>query len=353
MKCRHILLCVFSLLAIDPRLFAREKADMLVMKNGDHLTGEIKGLDAGVLYVSFGYIDGTTALNWSAVARLESKQLFVVKTQDGSAYTGTLNTAESGAGRPVQIQVFEAAEHEDIIERSQIVRIVATSENFWQRFNGDVSLGTIYSKGNESNQYSLGANILYVRERWNAGASFDSNLSSSSGTNTVTRNSLGLTALHLLPKKNWYYGGIGGLLQSTEQAITLQSLLGGGVGRYLKNTDLATIKLLGGVAWQDTTYQPTVTPVTGPNVTSALIYMDARFFKFSKTNFEATAAILPAFSDPGRIRMNTNASYSIKIISDLKWNISFYGNWDNQPPPGVSGSDYGTSSGLMWAFGLK
>ncbi len=352
MKCRHMLLCLLSLLTIDARLFAREKTDLLVMKNGDHLTGEVKGLDAGVLYVSFDYIDGTASVNWSKVARLESKQLFVVKTQDGSVYTGALKTAETGAARPVQIQVLEAAEHVDTIERSQIVRMVATSENFWQRFNGDVSFGAIYSKGNESNQYSLGANTLYVRERWNAGASFDSNLSSSSGTTTVTRNSLALTSLHLLPMRNWFYEGIGGLLQSSEQGITLQSLLGGGVGRYLKNTDLVTIQLLGGGAWQDTTYQQTST-ASGRNVGSALIYADARFFKFSKTSLDATATILPALSNPGRVRIDTNASYYIKIISNLKWNVSFYGNWDNQPPPGLSGSDYGTSSGLSWTFGLK
>jgi hypothetical protein len=284
---------------------------------------------------------------------LESKQLFVVKTQDGSVHTGTLKTADIGAGRPVQIHVLEAAEHEHTIETSQIVRMVATSEKFWQRFNGDVSFGTIYSKGNESTQYSLGANILYVRERWNAGASFDSNLSSTSRTTTVTRNSLALTALHLLPMKNWFYEGIGGLLQSSEQGITQQSLLGGGIGRYLKNTNLATIRLLGGVAWQDTTYQQTLMPATGPNVVSALIYMDVRFIKFNKTNLDATATILPALSDPGRVRIDTNASYYVKIISNLKWNISFYGNWDNQPPAGLPGSDYGSSSGLSWTFGLK
>jgi hypothetical protein len=58
-------------------------------------------------------------------------------------------------------------------------------------------------------------------------------------------------------------------------------------------------------------------------------------------------------SDPGRVRFNTNASYYIKIVSNLKWNLSFYGNWDNRPPPGFAGSDYGTSSGLSWTFGLK
>jgi len=31
--------------------------------------------------------------------------------------------------------------------------------------------------------------------------------------------------------------------------------------------------------------------------------------------------------------LNTNTSYYIKIVSDLNWNLSFYGNWDNQQPP--------------------
>ena len=89
------------------------------------------------------------------------------------------------------------------------------------------------------------------------------------------------------------------------------------------------------------------------NLWAGLIYADARFFRFSKTSFSADATLLPAFSDPGRLRFATNAAYYIKITSNLKWNISFYGNWDNQPPENLSGSDYGTSSGLSWTFGLK
>jgi hypothetical protein len=153
--------------------------------------------------------------------------------------------------------------------------------------------------------------------------------------------------------KNWFYEGVGGLLQSSEQGIAIQTLLGGGVRRYLKNTNRASIQLLGGVGWQDTTYQLTNTPTQHQNTGAALIYVDAKLFKFSKTNLDATAAILPAVTDPGRVRINTNASYYIKLVSDLKWNISFYGNWDNQPPQGFSGSDYGVSSGLSWTYGLK
>jgi hypothetical protein len=121
----------------------------------------------------------------------------------------------------------------------------------------------------------------------------------------------------------------------------------------LKNTNRASIALLGGVAWQETRYQPTLVPLGSQNVASALIAADVRLFKFDKTNLTATASILPALSQPGRVRFDTNVSYYIKLISNLSWNITFYGNWDNRPPAGFSGSDYGTSSGLSWTFGLK
>lgn len=353
MKYQNLILGFVFLLILPMTLVAHDKTDRLVMKNGDSMTCEVKGLQAGVLYVSFDYIDGTANVDWSKVARLESTQLFVVKTEDGSVYTGALRTPETGGGRPAQIQIVEPPEQVHLMERSKVVGMVATSDRVWERFNGEVSFGTIYSKGNEQTQYSLGADTAYVRERWNAAANFDSNLSRSTGTTTSTRNSLGITALRLMPQRKWFVEGLGGLLQSSEQGISLQTVVGGGFGRYLKNTNRARIQLLGGGAWQDTTYQHSTVPIEHQNTAAALVYVNASFFKFSKTNFDANASALPALSDPGRVRFDTNATYYIKIISNLKWNISFYGNWDNQPPPGFSGSDYGTSSGLSWTYGLK
>ncbi len=349
---RLLALALASAFLSTGMLHARNKTDVLVMTNGDRLTCEVKGLEAGVLYVSFDYIDGTTSVNWLKVARLESKQLFVVKTENGSVYTGVLKTPETAADRPVQIQVL-AAEKEDILDRSEIVQMIATSDRFWKRFNGEVGFGVIYSKGNESTQYSLTSQTAYVRERWSALANFDSNLSSSAGANASTRNNFGFGGRHLLPWNNWFYGGIASFLQSSEQGIARQSTIGGGIGRYFKNTNRATVSLVFGPAWQNTEYKQSTVTANNQNVAAALFYGQAQFFKFSKTNLDLTAAMLPALSDPGRVRFNTNASYYIKIVSNLKWNMSFYGNWDNRPPPGFSGSDYGTSSGFSWTFGLK
>jgi len=59
MNIRTLILSSALLVAVP--LFARENTDVLVMKNGDRMTCQVKGLDTGVLYVSFDYIDGTTS----------------------------------------------------------------------------------------------------------------------------------------------------------------------------------------------------------------------------------------------------------------------------------------------------
>jgi hypothetical protein len=86
---------LISALVLTTPVFARTKTDVLAMKNGDRMTCQVKGLDEGVLYVSFDYIDGTASVQWSKVARLQSDQLFIVKTEDDSVYTGKLNTPDT------------------------------------------------------------------------------------------------------------------------------------------------------------------------------------------------------------------------------------------------------------------
>jgi hypothetical protein len=351
---RTSLTTIFFLLAAASLLVAREKNDTLVMRNGDRLTAEVKGLNEGVLYASFDYILGTSSVQWSKVAYIESKQLFIVKTADGSVYTGTLGTAETEEKRPVEIKVVESSDHATVLPRKEIVTMAETSDKFWQRFSGDLNSGIIYSKGNQNTQYSLGADLEYLRPRWSADASYDSTLSSSSGaTSAAIRNQLTLRGLRLLPWNNYFYTGLATFLQSSEQDIRLQSNLGGGVGRYLKNTNNTLIAVVAGLAWQNTNYNQAANPIPAQNVATALLAAQFKFFRFNKTNLDVSVNSFPALTEPGRIFVETNATYYIKITGDLKWNVSFYGNWDNQPPSRLSGSDYGTSSGLSYSFGLK
>lgn len=345
MSIRPVIL--LSALLVVP-LFGRPKTDALVMKNGDRFTCEIKKLENGVLYAALDYVDGTISIDWAKVARVESNQLFLVHTQSGAVYQGTISTAATPGEEPVKIDVEESPPNHELINRRQIVGMIQSSESFWRRFSGNVDSGMIYSKGNNTAQYNLGSDLTYRRERWTAGSSYNSSLSSSNRETASTRNQLNLDALRLLPWNNWFYAGIGSFLQSSQQAINLQASLGGGIGRFFKNTDRTRISLTGGFAWQDTQYSSSVNP--SQKAVAGLLGGGVQLFVFKKTTLAFTGTLLPVLNQPGRVRFSTNTAYSIQIIKNLWWKFSFYGNWDNKPPTHFSGSDFGSSSGLSYSF---
>ncbi|MGC1449168.1 MAG: DUF481 domain-containing protein [Candidatus Sulfotelmatobacter sp.] len=334
-------------------LFAREKSDTLVMRNGDRLTCEIKSLSADVLYIGLDYALGTVSINWFKVDHLESHQLFVVKTQDGEVYSGRLSMSQTAGERPVSIEVVEEPDKAVELERSKIANMDQSSQNLWERFNGSIGLGVTYNKGNQSTQYNLSTDVNYPRDRWSASASYNSNLTANKGTSPSSRNQIDMSAQRLMPWNNWYYTGFATFLQSTVQGIHLSSSYGGGAGRTLKNSSHFLIAVGGGFAFQHIDYGQSVLAASTQNVSAAWLNTQVKLFRFDQTNLTVTASLLPAISDPGRLHFNLNSAYYVKIFGKFNFNVSFYGNWDNQPPPGFSGSDYGTSAGVNWNFGNR
>ena len=145
-----ILFALFLAKAIP--VSAGNKTDLVVLKNGDRLTCEIKNLNSGTLYLSLGYARGTISVNWTEVAQLNSPEMFIVKTEDGFLYRGTLSTTVNGANGPMNIEVIEGTNQKVSLEQSRVIGIDRTSDAFWQRFNGTISSGINYSKGNQATQ---------------------------------------------------------------------------------------------------------------------------------------------------------------------------------------------------------
>jgi Protein of unknown function, DUF481 len=349
MNLRTILLLatVFSAFPLQ----AREKSDVIVLNNGDKITCEVKSLSSNTLYISVDYILNTVSVDWTKVDHIDSKQLFLVRTQGGTVYTGSLSTPKNPAGRPTKIEVWESPENKTTLDRSQVVNVDETSTTILQRLNGQLGFGFTYTKGNQTSQYNLNSSVGYVQERWSTGASYNSNLSSSAGASVATRNQISLTATRLLPWNNWYVTGITQFLQSSVQGIQLQDTFGGGLGRNFVNTGSTFVTAYGGFAWQQINYQQSIVPARTQQVTAGLIGTQVRLFAFDKTTMAVSANLLPALSQPGRVQFTLNASYYVKLWGKLNWNLSLYGNWDNRPPPGFVGSDYGASSGLSISFG--
>src|SRR3984885_1079265 len=342
-----------SALLFSATLLAQENNDVLVMKNGDRLTCEIKGLSAGVLSVKLSYVDGTIAVQWSQVAHLESNRLFLVHTESGAVYTGKMSTTGASTDPPIRIELAETPSEVVEVAQRKIIKLSQTSEGFWHRFDGALNTGFLYSKGNESAQFNLSSQLAYTRERWSSQLSFNTSFASSNGSNLTTRNQTDLNTLKLLQWNNWFYAGTASFLQSSVQDINLQTTLGGGIGRYLKNTNRTSIYVMGGLGWQNISYGQNTVDQGKNNTAVGFIATEIKAFKFKKTNLDISASLIPAISDTGRVHFNTNAIYYIKLVNDLSWNFSFYGSWDTRPPVTFPKSDYGTSSGLSWTFGNR
>ena len=342
-----VLLTVWS----AAELTARPQTDVIVMANGDRFTCEIKRLERGVLYASFDYVDGTVAIAWSKVAGVESSQLFIVHVQDGSIYEGTIRTPETPARQPVKIEVLEPAEKPTALTLANVVELAQTAESLWRRFSGNLDTGLIYSKGNNNTQYNVGADLRVRGEHWRVATGFISTFSNSSGAAAAARNQTRFWARRLIGgKRAWYYSGAAEFLQSSQQDINLQTMLGGGFGRFVKDTNTTRIAITADLAWQQTRYGPSTGSESSPNAMAAMFVGDLHLFRFKKTSFDATVSVLPLLTEKGRVRSYINTAYSIQIINNLWFKFSFYGNWDNRPPTNLSGSDYGASSGITYSF---
>ena len=63
-------------------VIGRDKTDVIILKNGDHITGEIKSLARGKMSLSTDSM-GTVSIEWEDVEQVTSHWFFEVETETG------------------------------------------------------------------------------------------------------------------------------------------------------------------------------------------------------------------------------------------------------------------------------
>ena len=62
--------------------------DLVTMKNWDHLTGHVKKLESGVLYIDLDYVSGSLGVDWLELEKVESAGGFPVLFKNGDGLQG-------------------------------------------------------------------------------------------------------------------------------------------------------------------------------------------------------------------------------------------------------------------------
>ena len=328
-------------------LAAKRKDDLVLMKNGDRFTGEIKQLAGGELQFKASYMSASVDLNWEDVERIESKDAFIVGLVDGRRIHGFLQTPAAGEKRNGLVRVKDGASV-TTISHSEVVLIEQTEKRFLRQLSGSIDLGLSYASGNDSADYYTAIAVAY-RTRSdeysvNATSDFSRNNAESTGRHTLT-----LDQQHMV-SDNWFTAGIADFLNSRQQELSLRSTFGGGLGRRLLQTEHTRLAVIGGAAYTHENYS--LNPPSSGERSNAEAFVALRFntFRFRTLMIGASTSIYPSMSDPGRVRFVTNGDLKIELVRNLYWKFHAYENFDNRPPVNAPRNDFGTSSSLGWSF---
>lgn len=338
---------VFVGLLLPLTAAAKSVDDVVVLKNGDRMTGEIKGLQRGELRIKADYMAEAVRLDWSKVQSLESKSTYMIWLVDGKLVTNVMRLLPTSSSAAANFVIGNSRENIRV-NQLDVIRITPADRGFWRRLEGSIDFGLSFTSGNDQYQTQLTATTTYRTGAHSFTASVDSAFSGQTEGTSTTRNQFTFDYRRQL-KERWYVGGLFDLLRSDQQSLRLRTSAGGLIGRNLKQTEHTRLSVFGGLVGAREHY----TAVLGqPETTNAdgLVGVDFFTFRFSKMDIRSRVSVFPSLTTPGRMRFQTTSDLRIKVVKDLWWGFHLYESFDSKPPVAADKNDLGVSTSVGWKF---
>jgi len=323
-----------------------KRKDLVIMKNGDRLTGEVKKLEHGILYVDLAYVSGSIGLDWLQVERVESTGGFQVVLKDGERVAGTIEK-KAATEAPDKDFTIRAAQGEVRAASPDVVTVESQKQGFWRQLTGTIDVGYNFSSGNNQTSLSADASANYLSTKWLIGNSVDSSFSGQSGGTKSNLLEVQTIDGRFLNRSSFLMG-IGDFLHSSQQDLSLRTTLGGGYGRYLIRSNHNTLAWLGGVVYTHENFASADQPAS--QNAEALLGLQYEMFHFDRYNLQSQVLIYPGLTDGGRIRVTGKTTFSLKLVNNFHIDFSFLDNFDSSPPFNAKRNELGVSNTLGWTF---
>lgn len=344
MRCHRVsksIIAAVILTLLLPALSLADYNDVVILENGNEISGTIKSMTQGQLVFDTDAM-GTVTIQWDKIVEIRSAEPMDVETSSGERYFGTLDN--SGQAEQVKINSGSATE---TLAINELVDIVPIGGSFLKRLQGSFSAGFSFTKSSDVAQLSFNGNLLYEdrRNRW---ALSYNNIVTDQDSGTTEQLSARL-GYRYRPAERWYGLGFVSFQRNQELGIDARGLLGAGVGRTMFQSSQGELSLNGGLAMnlEDT--------ASGQDSSlESFVAMEYALFKFTglQSNLLFSATVFPSLTESGRIRWQVDTTWRQEIFSNMFWDWSLYASGDNEPPEGAnSKSDYGIVTSLGWSFG--
>lgn len=322
--------------------------DVIIFKNGDRLTGEIKRMSQGSIYFKNASMYETIRLDWEKIERIITDRHFIISLSDNTRFSGSIEKDVTLVKGKEGLKVKTDTESLRL-EPDRIIEMMPSEESFFQSFHVDADLGFTLSRAENQRSLTTSLEIERFSTKWNFSTLLDTSLNSRNDVDKISRNSLTISSQYFV-SRNWFIPAIAQFQSSSEQALDLRTSFGGGIGRYLKRTNRTVMFVTGGLVGTRERYDPTRTDQPKRSSLEAVAGVGYTTFRFDKTRFDTTFLVFPSLSDSGHYRTDLRTNVRFNIVGDLYWTANLYANYDNRPPMGTSAGDYGLTTGIGWSF---
>jgi len=340
----HVLLLTALLACRTSWAYDRDKSDVVTMRNGNVLTGDIIALEYGTLTLKTDHM-GTIYIEWPAIRSVASKFAFATERRGGEKSYGPISTSPDGT--TLLVGAGDAAAQ---IPMEDVERLSRYSQTFWNRINGNLAVGFSYTKASDTSVGSVNLNAYYRSTTIDASVAFSSNTTKTGDGADTFRAELSSTVIFVRQSRN-FWGLVGSLERDQELGIDARLVGGAVVGRRLLQRSITELTgVIGFVVAQEssTSNEGQQTSMEG------LLGAQWRVFKFSDPETSVTLGVqlYPSLTEAHRFRGSSNLSLTHKIAGDFTLGLTGYWSADSHPPdPAAAKSDYGVTFNLGYSFG--
>ncbi len=322
------------------RVLAAPKVDVVTIERGTRLMCEIKGLDRGRLTIGTDALD-TVYVYWDRIEGVTSPRVFEVELQDGRRYYGSLDVVA-----PRRLRVGPAGTGTEL-DMHAIIRITPIEASFWNRLDGHVDFGFSFNKAQLETRWTLNGAVDYRSRNYEGSVTLASQLTAREDADGLSRNTLSLSGKRLF-RRRWFGVVVGQLQENQELSLDLRSVIGGGAGRYVVQSNSTTLQLYSGVVH-------TREQFSGEDVrNSPEVLLGTKWDWFSARNndLDLSTTAIGYFNVGGtaRTRFELQSAFRVEFLSDFYFSVNGFNSVDSSPPEGRANSDVGVSLSLGWKF---
>jgi hypothetical protein len=330
------------LVAVAPRVGAAPKVDVVVLRNGSRVVGEIRSMSKS--RIELGTDDmGTLKIEWDNVKELTAPEFFEIEDMNGGLRFGSLRP---GPGEDTLEVVADWGN--DVLPLRHVARIQLVKSGFWDKFKGSLDAGAGYTSATELLQLDFDGELRYTRPRFEASAKADAVLTQQPEADDTQRSSLTLAYARIFPNRHRLFAQ-GTLEQNRELGFDLRSSLLGGWGYMLARN--RHNQLVGGAGLSVNREKPTEGEST-TNLEAALGFDYSNFaYDFPNTDIQISTLGYLGLNQWGRFRLEASASLRRELFSDFYFGLKGYESYDSEPATeGVQKNDWGVSFTLGYSF---